>query len=68
MVSLESERDEVYNLLVIDAAGRLMESRQINVMSGVNVAELDLSGYASGIYNLMLQGDDFTAQQRLVVE
>jgi len=68
MVSLESERDEVYNLLVIDAAGRRMESRQINVMSGVNVAELDLSGYASGIYNLMLQGDDFTAQQRLVVE
>ncbi|MCS6904473.1 MAG: fibronectin type III domain-containing protein [Bacteroidia bacterium] len=40
---------------VVDVSGRVVVDRRVEVVEGMNSVELDLTGYASGIYLLQLQ-------------
>jgi subtilisin family serine protease len=55
-LSLQLDRPEVATLRIIDATGRTVRERRLNLAGGQQTHELDLQGLASGLYLVELQG------------
>ncbi|MEO8088096.1 MAG: T9SS type A sorting domain-containing protein, partial [Bacteroidota bacterium] len=56
------------NLFLTDGLGRNVFSTEIEVTSGLNMIELDLSTIAKGVYLLRIIGNEQTNQIKLIVE
>jgi len=58
----------VVNMSVADAIGRVLQTATINVFQGENSHTVDLSGIASGIYLLRLEGSHVHATSKIVIK
>ena len=59
---LNSEAD----VLVYDMVGRVIKTYKIN--QGTKELEIDLSGYAKGVYSIRIVNESFNHTQKLVVQ
>ncbi len=55
-ISLDSKNDQVIEIQVTDAVGRIMTIYQANARGGTNTYELDMKGWGAGIYFLRFMG------------
>ncbi|MEM1000481.1 MAG: T9SS type A sorting domain-containing protein [Bacteroidota bacterium] len=67
-LSLGFYADEAQNmeLRLIDLQGRIVLQRTVSSHAGINALDLDLSRFATGFYNLQLQGATGALQQRVI--
>lgn len=52
---------------ILDAAGRLVRSENVNDVRSGSIIELNISDLASGVYQIALEGDNFREVSRLTV-
>ncbi|MFN5354994.1 MAG: T9SS type A sorting domain-containing protein [Bacteroidota bacterium] len=57
-----------YRLSVIDLSGRTLMIEELDILSGVSQKDYDLSGYAAGMYFMVLENGNDIQKIRLVVE
>jgi hypothetical protein len=67
-IRFNSETAGDYNMLMTDISGRIVRNENFNAVEGENNATWDVSGYNSGIYFLILQGQHGKSQVRLIIE
>lgn len=67
-IRFNSENTGDYNMLLTDISGRIVRNENFNAVEGENNATWDVSGYNSGIYFLILQGEQGKSQVRLIIE
>ncbi len=53
---------------VVDLLGKLIEQRQVDIISGSNVVEFDASNLANGLYLVQLQNQTGFVTQKLAVQ
>lgn len=67
MINVPSNEGNL-TLNVVDVNGRLVMSRQISANSGIYNETIDLRNLDSGVYQLNIQGNQFKAVKKLVVQ
>jgi hypothetical protein len=67
-ISYYANENDVVNISVADAIGRVLLTVTINVFQGENSHTVDLSGIASGIYLLRLEGSNIHATSKIVIK
>jgi hypothetical protein len=61
-----SEKDRSMELLLVNTAGQVVRHEMIAAKAGSNHVELDLSGFAPGMYFMRLQGSDARLDYKLM--
>ena len=67
-ISYYANENDVVNISVADAIGRILQTATINVFQGENSHTVDLSGIAPGIYLLRLEGSHVHATSKIVIK
>lgn len=57
-----------YRLTLTDLSGRIVRADELDVQGGVNNIQWNMEGYQSGVYLLVLQGQDGLSTLRIVIE
>lgn len=68
VVTFYDAENTVYTARVLDVMGKEVFAENINSDLGMNRAELNLSGIASGVYFFVLSNGKATATRRLIIE
>lgn len=66
-ISIMAEKTQDADMIVTDYTGRIIMQRNININSGPNLLQTDLSGYSSGVYNLSIRSNNSIVTKRLVL-
>jgi len=67
-VVFSSEKEQSYNLRLIDVTGRIVLNQNHHSVEGDNQYELNLSSISRGLYLVLLQNGDGVMQRKLIVE
>jgi len=67
-IVFNAPKDGDYRMSIVDLAGRLMFAQDLDILSGVSQMDLDLSGYAAGMYLVSLENGQEIQNIRLIVE
>lgn len=60
------ENDNEVDIMIISVGGKMMHTQRYAAVSGLNQLELDLTGYASGVYFVSIQNNEERKLIRLV--
>ncbi len=63
---LTTNTTDAMNLQVVDLAGKVISSSNIDVQAGQNTINLDVSNFASGMYFVQLSNDEGIATTKLI--
>ncbi len=53
-LNIQSESNEMYSIVLIDVAGRIVTSSLLNIFEGTNISTIDVSVFAKGMYQLTI--------------
>jgi hypothetical protein len=67
-LSIASQIPTEVNYMLISPEGKVMESKQMSVQSGITLFTLDVSNYPSGMYMLQLDVNDKRFIKKLTVQ
>ncbi|HKR03836.1 MAG TPA: choice-of-anchor tandem repeat GloVer-containing protein [Bacteroidia bacterium] len=67
-VKFEGSSDETFTVKVTDMTGRVMLSREHNAQEGLNKFEINVRGFAKGLYIVSVQNGDCIKQLKVLVE
>lgn len=60
------DENQSLSLSIVDLQGRIVMTKEVSAITGVNMLQLDLSGFANGFYSMQLQGAKGVLEQRLI--
>jgi hypothetical protein len=66
-LNVSTNRTDNYYLTIYNAAGQLVWQEQLSAFNGSRRLNIDLSGYASGLYIVRLTGSDSEKQSRFII-
>jgi Metallo-peptidase family M12/Bacterial Ig domain/Secretion system C-terminal sorting domain len=66
-VDIETLEAGLYNLTVYDAAGKMLQTKQVSMEEGEKSIQLDLTNYASGMYLVKFQNDKQYVTAKLLI-
>jgi len=64
--NLESEVNGIFNMVVTDASGRIVETRELNKQEGFLKTDINISDYERGIYYVRFVGDGVILNEKLL--
>jgi len=67
-IKFYSIADENLSVEAMDMTGRILFSQNIHSAEGMNIHELDLSGFARGVYMIHLKGKEMNETLRITLE
>ena len=67
-LKFQSEQNQTFMIRLMDMTGRIVYFESNSAVEGENKTEINLSGFASGIYMLNLQSNESNQQIRVMVE
>lgn len=67
-IQTESNKNTSAVLLLTDVPGRVLLREEIRLTSGLNTREIDLTGYAKGVYFLTLRSNDNSVTMSVMVD
>ena len=66
VLTLDLELDGIFSVRIIDAAGKSIINSRVNGRKGFNTYNIDLKGYASGKYNVIVNAGEFTKDIKII--